>query len=483
MALLKQNIFIGRQNEQQFLNKAYKSNKAEFIVLYGRRRVGKTELLREFCKDKANIFYQCRKYTDEVQLREFSHELLSFSNKENKYISSFEDWDKAFSYIEDIECTEKLVIVIDEFPYACKANKALPSILQIAWDSYLKNCNIMLVICGSSMSFIENELLSQENPLYGRATGIYKMQPLPYYDAVKFFPDFSDEDKLTALCILGGIPHYLKQFDSSYSLKENIIGNILTKGCVLYSETDFLLYQELREISVYNTIIQSIALGNNSFNEILINTQLEKSKLGVYLKKLIELNIVEKLSPALSTQKDMANSSKGSYELTDNFFRFWFTYGYPNLNMLEMNDPMTIWEDAIENDIHHFCARAFEKLCIEYMYVLNKARKLPFRFFSIGRWWGSVTKKDENGKPHTVAEEIDLLAADNKQKNFILGECKFTNEPFDMGQLRKLQNKLSLTGNIYYYLFSLNGFTPAVCELANTSDNIFLVTPSDILNV
>jgi len=181
--------------------------------------------------------------------------------------------------------------------------------------------------------------------------------------------------------------------------------------------------------------------------------------------------------------EDIANSSKGSYELTDNFFRFWFTYGYPNLNMLEMNDPMTIWEDAIENDIHHFCARAFEKLCIEYMYVLNKARKLPFRFFSIGRWWGSVTKKDENGKPHTVAEEIDLLAADNKQKNFILGECKFTNEPFDMGQLRKLQNKLSLTGNIYYYLFSLNGFTPAVCELAGTSDNIFLVTPSDILNV
>jgi AAA+ ATPase superfamily predicted ATPase len=157
------------------------------------------------------------------------------------------------------------------------------------------------------MSFIEDELLAEKNPLYGRATGIYKVQPMPYYDAVKFLPNFTDEEKLIALSILGGIPHYLKQFNSSLSLKENIIGNILSKGCVLYSEADFLLYQELRETSVYNTIIQYIALGSNSFNELMVKTQLEKSKLSVYLKKLIELNLVVKEIPALSSERDKAS--------------------------------------------------------------------------------------------------------------------------------------------------------------------------------
>lgn len=481
MIKFKQDAFIGRKNELTFLNKAYNSNKAEFVVLYGRRRVGKTELLKEFCKDKPNIFYLCRKYTDEIQLGEFSKTLLTYNGEQ--FFSTFANWDNAFSYFEKLQSDEKLVIVIDEFPYACSANKSLPSILQIAWDTRLKNCNIMLVLCGSSMSFIEDELLSEKNPLYGRATGVYKVLPMPYYDAVKFFPDFSDEDKLTALSVLGGIPHYLKQFDSSQTLQENIVGNILSKGTVLYSEVDFLLYQELRETSVYNTVIQSIALGSNSFNEILTKTQIEKSKLSVYLKKLIELNIVEKQFPALSSEKGKSNSTKGLYELTDNFFRFWFTFAYPNLGLLEMEDPIAVWEDEVVKRLHHFASKPFEEICIEYMYALNKEHKLPFRFSSIARWWGKVTKKGADGKPVTSSEEIDMIAADSKRENYILGECKFTNEPFDMGQLKKLQNKITLNGNIYYFLFSLNGFTDAVIDFAKNNDNIFLVTPHDILSI
>ena len=480
--MIKRDAFIGREAELKFLNKAYESDRAEFVFLYGRRRVGKTELLREFCKNKPFIFYSCRKYTDTEQLKNFSEVLLSFSKDRPQYISTFDSWGRAFSYPQTFDQEQKTILVIDEFPYACNNNEALPSILQIAWDTVLSKCNIMLIVCGSSMSFIEDELLSEKNPLYGRATGIYKMLPMPYYDAVKFVPDFSPEDKLIALSILGGIPHYLKQFNSSYSLEENIIDNILTKGTVLYSEVEFLLHEELRETSVYNTIIQAIAMGCNSFNEIMQRADIEKSKLSVYLKKLIELNIVEKEYPALSGDKEKTSSSKGNYELTDHFFHFWFAFAYSNLSLLEMDDPEAVWEDHIKENLHSFASKAFEKICIEYMFVLNKSKKLPFRFSSISRWWGKVTKIDDNGKPVSTSEEIDILAHDKSKENYILGECKFTNEKFDMGQLKKLQNKLQLNGKIYYYLFSLNGFTDAVIEAAKATDNIVLITPEDIIS-
>ena len=412
-------MFVGRENELKFLNNCYGSDNAEFVVLYGRRRVGKTETLKEFCKDKPHVFYSCREYTSEKQLSAFSDTLLSWKPEIKAYTDSFADWDKAFSFIGEMGGEEKTIIVIDEFPYMCKSNPSIPSILQIIWDTMLKNKNIMLVICGSSMSFIEKELLSEKNPLYGRTTGIYKMLPMPYYDAIKFLPDFSDEDKLIAYSILGGIPHYLKQFDSKRTLKENIINKILTKGTVLYSEAEFLLRQELRETSIYNTIIEAIAVGNTAFNELLTKTGIEKSKLSVYLKNLIELGIVEREFSVLSSAKERASSSKGLYNLTDNYFKFWYAYGYSNLSDLEMDDAQGVWEDYIEGSLHDYASKSFEKVCIEYMYSLNRQRKLPFRFSKIGRWWGSVTKIVE-GKKRTCAEEVDIIAADKGEENFIL---------------------------------------------------------------
>ena len=313
-------MFIGRENELKFLSQCYESGNAEFVVLYGRRRVGKTETLKEFCKGKPSVFYSCREYTTEKQLAEFSNALLSWRQDIKAYTDCFSDWDKAFSFIGEMEGDKKTIIVIDEFPYMCKNNPSIPSVLQIAWDTILKDKNIMLILCGSSMSFIEKDLLADKNPLYGRTTGIYKMLPMPYYDAIKFFPDFSDEDKLIAYAILGGIPHYLKQFDPKRSLKDNIIDKILTKGTVLYSEVEFLLRQELRETSVYNTVIEAIALGNTSFNALLTKTGIEKSKLSVYLKNLIELGIVEREFSALSSEKERASSGKGLYNLTDNMY-------------------------------------------------------------------------------------------------------------------------------------------------------------------
>ncbi len=475
-------MFIGRESELQYLNDAYRSDKAEFIVLYGRRRVGKTELLNEFCKDKTAIFYTCREYTDAKQLQSFTDKVHSYNIPAFEYVDCFSGWEKAFSAVLHVPTSGKKLLIIDEFPYACKVNESIPSILQVLWDEKLRHENVMIILCGSAMSFIEKELLAEKNPLYGRTTGIYKMKPLPYTDAIRFFPNYSDEDKLLAYAILGGIPHYLSQFDRNLSLEQNVKRNILRKGCALYNEVEFLLKQELRETAVYNTIVEAIALGCNSFSEILSKTQLEKSKLSVYLKNLIEISIVEKESPALASDKEKNSSTKGNYILTDNFFRFWYAFAYRNLTDLENDDIDGVWESNIVKSLHDFASQPFEKVCLEYLYLLNREKKLPFRIHNASRYWGK-TMRTIDGKKQSVNLEIDILAPDTKKKSFIFGECKFRNEAFDMQQFRNLQGKVFVDGAIWFYLFSLSGFTEAVSAYAENHDHVILVTAKDITGV
>lgn len=241
-------MFIGRKAELDFLNSKYNESGGQLVVLYGRRRVGKTEALREFSKDKEHVFYSCRECSDEKQLKSFSSRMLKSDMPIAKYVKSFADWMQAFSTITELSGSGKKLLIIDEFPYMAKNNKSIPSILQNLWDETLRHENIMLVLCGSSMSFIENELLSEKNPLYGRATGIFKMQKMGFYDAIQFFPNYSYEDKILAYSILGGVPHYLKQFDDKKTLGKNIKEKILTRGSILYSEIEFLMHQEFRQL-------------------------------------------------------------------------------------------------------------------------------------------------------------------------------------------------------------------------------------------
>lgn len=474
-------MFIGRENELKFLNDRYESDHAELIVLYGRRRVGKTELITRFCEGKPAIFYSSKEESDTSQLAAFSRALLSHDREAFRFVDSFDGWESAFSAMGEIPSSGKLVVVIDEFPYMVRNNRSIPSILQNLWDHRLKDKNIMLILSGSSMSFVEKELLAYKNPLYGRTTGIYKLEPLPYWDAVKFFPDYSDEDKLLAFAVLGGIPHYLKQFDPKKTIEENIRDSILRKGSVLYNEVEFLLREELREPSTYNTIIEAVAVGNAEYNAILAKTRIEQRTLSVYLKKLMELGILTKEFPSLSPSREKSNKNKGLYRVKDNFFRFWYSFAYTNLSFLEINDTETVMEEVREN-FHSFASRPFEDVCIRFMYEQNRLRRLPFRASDIARWRGKVTKTVDGAK-QTTAEEIDILISDRTETKYILGECKFTNAAFDSGQLKALRNKNFLKGEVYYYLFSLNGFTSAVKELAQTDSTVSLVSARDILSL
>ena len=483
-------MFIGRESELKYFNERYNAPGGQLIVLYGRRRIGKTEFLRQFCEDKKHIFYSCREVPDAKQLRMFSERMFSAGSPAAKYTDSFQDWEAAFRGFAELPMGGgRKALVIDEFPYMCRSNPSIPSILQITWDETLKNQDIMIVLCGSAMSFIEKKILSEKSPLYGRATGIYRMNELPFKDAVRFFPGYSNEDKMLAYSILGGIPHYLRQFDTALSLHENIIGNVLTKGCALYSEVEFLIRQELREPAQYNTIVEAVALGNTALNDIFLKTQIDRAKISVYLKNLMELRIIEREFSVLSGKKEQAASSRGIYRIRDHFFRFWFRFVFSNLSDLEIGDSSGVFNHAVLPQLNDFASPTFEMVCREFLRLKNLIGELPFRVQKLGRWWGKATGRvpGENGKMKltSIDTEIDILAVDDKSQNYILGECKHRNAEMDVSDFHRLAKKSSFIkkgATVYYALFSKSGFAKSLTAQAETDKNLWLFPLSDIAN-
>lgn len=462
-------MFIGRKNELDFLEDKYHAQGGQLIVLYGRRRVGKTETLRKFCEDKDHVFYSCTETTNEQQLTSFSSRMFAKDIPAARYIKQFTDWEQALGSVSELPGSGKKLLIIDEFSYMVRNNRSIPSILQNLWDIRLKNEDVMIILCGSAMSFIEKEILSEKNPLYGRATGILKMNELDFYDAIKFFPNYSNLDKITAFSILGGIPHYLKQFDPQLSIDENIQRNILQRGSILYSEVEFLMRQELRETAVYNTIIQAVALGNTKLNDIFQKTQIDKNKLTVYLKNLIDLGIVRREFPVSDGIKEQANVQRGIYQIVDNFFRFWYAFVFPNISELEVGDIDGIYKYSVHPLLEQYTSRIFEEICIEYLRLLNRQNALPFRFVKIGRWWNK-------------SDELDVMATDRDKNNFLLGECKFKNAKFDHSELNMTIAKFvpkKKTAKVYYYLFSKSGFTADV-KKASLQNEIRLVNVDDM---
>ena len=432
-------MFVGRKQELQFLEDKYNSKGGQLIVLYGRRRVGKTETLREFCKGKRHIFYSCREVSDKLQLRSFSEKLLKENIPAASYIKEFTEWETALKSVLDLPYgDEKKLLIIDEFSYMCRGNESIPSVLQNLWDELFKDENIMIVLCGSAMSFIKKELLAEKNPLYGRATGIYKMEAMSFYDAVQFF-----------------------------------------------REVEFLLRQELRETPLYNSIIEAVALGNTKLNDISVKSLVDDtSKTSVYLKNLIELEIVKREFSVNDGTKERANTNRGLYRLTDNFFRFWYAFVFTNYSELESGDADGVFEYAIKPNLHEFASFAFEDVCCEYIRKMQRAGKLPFRYQRMGRWWGKTTVRRKD-KTEVQETEIDLLAVSQKADQYLVGECKFKGRPFSYAEYLDTSAKLSQQkekAEFFYYLFSESGFDDSLIAEAEKDDHLTLVGLEDVVN-
>lgn len=465
-------MFLGREQELKDLNTLYQKNEFQLFILYGRRRVGKTTLLREFCKDKPAIFYSAEQSNEKLNLEKFS--ALIFQHYQEANLEPFSTWENSIRYIHERQLEKPLILVFDEFPYLADINPSLLSVLQHLIDHTLKEGRIFLVLCGSYMGFMEREVLGAKSPLFGRRTAQLHMRPFNYLTSAKFLPGFTAQEKMLLYGIYGGTAMYLQQIDNTLSVGENIKNTFLKPTGYLYEEPLLLMRQEVQEPGTYFAIIEAIANGAVRSGEIASKTGENASKCLKYIDTLQELGIVYKEKPLGEKKK----SRKTQYGICDPMFRFWFRYVATNRTLLETGVQDIVWKKRIEPDLNSYMGPIFEKVCMEYLLWKNGQGELPILFTEIGRWWGTDSHKREE-------VEIDLVAKDRDRCLF--GECKWRNELLDHSVLKKLKEKAEVfhdnRQDTWFYLFSKSGFTEAVKDDAKKDDGIVLVGVDEMLSV
>ena len=463
--------FIGRENELAELNDMYRSDGFRLFVLYGRRRVGKTTLLNEFCKGKDSVFYSAEQSNDKLNLEKFSERVFSFYGEKN--LEPFSSWTNALTYIDERQKNKRLILIIDEFPYLVKKNRALLSELQHSIDHRLIHSNLFIVLCGSYMGFMEKEVLGSQSPLFGRRTGQLHLKPFNYLTSVRFLEGFSDTEKIELYGAFGGTPLYLQQVIRNESFEENIKRAYLKVTSYLYEEAVLLLRQEVQEPGVYSAIIEAVASGHTRAGEIATRTGEDSAKCLKYIKTLCELGILYRETP----YGENGTSRKTLYGISDFMFRFWYRYVFPARTLVETGASQAVWKKKIDPDYSTYMGLVFEKVCSDYLSMKNASGDLPFLFTSIGRWWGT--------NPATRSqEEIDIIASDGK--DYIFGECKWRNEKLDISVLETLKERADMfskkRNETYYYLFSKSSFTDAVLNAAEADDHIFVVDLHEIMH-
>lgn len=378
-------MFIGREKELNELESRYAEDSPQLVVVYGKRRLGKTALLKEFAKDKTHFFYVSRETIDSEQIKLFSEEILE-DNPVKEFITSFDNWEKAFLFLINESKTKKILLIIDEFPYIAQSNKEILSVLQKIWDQNNDNGKLMFILTGSSLSYMESDLLGEDSPLFGRMTSTIKLEALTFQEAQIILKDFSTADQIAYFSILGGIPRYLKAVDSKLTLKENIEKLILNKYSFLHQEINLLMREDLREPSTYYAILSAIASGSDTIKDIAKSTSLDKTKINVYLKSLMQLNILYKKVPLLlPTEK--ANQHRSMYLFKEPFFKFYFYFMVPNLSTLEKLSTNAFYDKKILPLIDKYIENEFQNIGVEHLKFQNMLGNLGSTYEHIGNTW------------------------------------------------------------------------------------------------
>jgi AAA+ ATPase superfamily predicted ATPase len=464
-------MFIDRKTELSQLASLYSSKQAVLFILYGRRRVGKTELLRAFCAEKPHIFFIATLSADSEQLASFSQQIWGFDHSETPAGFSFPSWEAAFRALADLP--GRPVIVLDEFTYLISGNKAILSILQKVWDERLRNSRVMIVLCGSYIGMMETEVLGYQAPLYGRRTGSALLQALDLPSSALFYPKYSPEEQFLAWAVVGGMPYYLTTFTDWQKLLANIRQHILdAHSGSLYSEPRLLLMEELREPRNYFSLLRAIAQGNTRLNEITQASGVgSPSTVARYLDILQQMRLITRRVPATENQPE--KSKRGLYQINDHFLRFWFRYVHPNQGSLELGLADSVLDQRIQPDLDHFAAVAFEEAAREFIAAKAREGKLPFLPERIGSWWSR-------------AGELDILAISSSERSALVGECKWSVNPVGVNVLEDLKIRSakmiqeSNLEHIHYALFSRKGFTDVLMKQASRED-VGLFTVEDLV--
>lgn len=458
---------VYREKEIKTLQDEYNRESSSFVVLYGRRRVGKTTLIREFLKDKKNIYFLATEESEVQNRNAFKHLVAELTD--NQYLDSLQvnDWNYLFHEIVKVSKKEKVVIVIDEFQYLGKINPAFPSIFQKIWDMILKDENIMVVLCGSLISMMESQTLHYESPLYGRRTSQIKLQQIPFSYYHEFYPKKKRYDLICLYAITGGVPKYIELFYDEQDIYTSIENSILSKNSFLYDEPNFLLQKEVSEIGSYFSILRAISLGNRKLSQIASILEIKQTSISKYLQTLINLDILEREVPI--TEQNPERSKKGLYKIKDNFLKFWFSFVYPNNSYLEMEHSDFVLNKIKKTLIDNHVSFVYEDVCIDY--IRNKfSVENPWNIYldKIGRWW------DGNN-------EIDVVAYDSDGNDIVFCECKFWKDKVGCNILYELEEKAKYVNwkndkrNNYYIIFSINGHTDELIALAKERNDVVLL--------
>lgn len=469
--------FLGREKEILDLEKEY-ARDGGFVVIYGRRRIGKTTLIKQFIKSKTAFYFLATKEVESQSMKRFAGVIARTTGNSVMQKAAFSDWLDLFQAVADYKPNEKKVLVIDEFPYLVKVNDSFPSILQNAWDEILKDSNVMLILCGSLISMMKKHALSYESPLYGRRTAQMRIAPLPFttvYENQKL----SFEEAAEQYSITGGVPKYMEFFSDGQPLYEQIKENVLSKNGFLYEEPNFLLTDEVQVPTNYFSIIKVIADGNHKLGTIAGILGLETSALTPYLKTLSELGFIEKQVPV--TERNAEKTRKGLYFISDNFLRFWFRYVYPYKGELELDNTQISLDELDKDFKEKFVAFAYEDICKEIFARLCSDKAIDFTPSKIGSYW----LNDKSGNT-----QIDVMAVDTVNKRLFAGECKYHNQPIDADVYFELVKKVDNSSEIksafkgytvIYGVFSKSGFTGRMTDISNSNPNLFLINETSVV--
>lgn len=436
---------MNREREFAFLDERFAAENRQLVVIYGRRRIGKTALVTEYLDRRglAHVYFLADQRGTPQNAERFARTCADAFDDVPPAVEGFDD---GFEYVAR-RSDDDLVVVIDEFSYLVDADETIPSIFQRIYDEVLADTAISMLLLGSSISLMEEGALSHDSPLYGRRTGQWKLTPLTFADASRFFPSYDVEDLVRVYAVLGGVPAYLEQFDSNTSLERNIRDRVLQKGTFLYEEPEFFLRQELREPGTYFAVLEAMAVGNTRVTEIANAVDRDAKGLSRYLQNLQRLEVVDRLVPVTDPQR-----KQGIYTIADQFFEFWFRFVAPNIGDLEQGNVEPVASSTIGGLDEH-ASRTFERICRQVV----RHPEFPVAVSRVGTWWHD-------------GEEIDVVAVNEAAGRILLGECKWTNTPVGEGVLADLERKTAAVRwrgddrTEQFALFSRSGFTAGLRE-------------------
>lgn len=435
-------MFIGREKELMLIEQKVKSSRFEFGILYGRRRIGKTSLLKQIVQKHKAIYYVANTMGLEYNMNQLSQTVAQYFNEP----ISFDNLEMIFKYLVLRSNEKRITLIIDEFTYLMDGNDRILSLLQNIIDHSLLDSNLCLIISGSHVGMIE-DALSYQKPLYGRSTFKLKLEQFNYREASKFYPNISNQDKVRFYSIFGGVPFYLGQIDSNKSVKENIINLILAPGAIFEEEISFFLSQAVRSQINYGRVLNAIASGATKLNEIATKSgNIPSGQAISYINVLMNLGILEKEIAFGSTER----SRKTIYRIKDGLFRFHFTYIEKHKSQKTMMHPSSFYDRYIAPFIDEFVSLEFENISRSYL-ILKHQNELE----SIGRYWANDAK-------NRIDIEIDIVASiENQQSAY---ECKWTNAPIDMQVVNQLYEKARYLNIEQLGFFSRSGYTEEVRE-------------------